>query len=55
METTLLRSGLSLPKIAFILRTCPPNHIHCAIQLFDQAMLVGGPLILVEGFSPQHP
>ena len=50
LETTLLRSCLSLPKLSFILRTCPPSHIHNASCEFDQAMreclehVVGGPI-----------
>ena len=50
METTLLRSCLALPKIAFALRTCPPNLIQQALVAFDDSMreilsdLVGGPL-----------
>ena len=50
METTLLRSCLALPKIAFALRTCPPNHIQQALVAFDETMrdalsdLAGSPL-----------
>ena len=38
METTLLRSCLALPKVAFALRTCPPSHIKEATTAFDNAM-----------------
>ena len=38
METTLLRSCLALPKVAFSLRTCPPSHIIQATATFDDAM-----------------
>ena len=50
METTLLRSCLSLPKIAFALRTCAPDFIQPALAAFDNTMrealsdLAGGPL-----------
>ena len=50
METTLLRSCLSFPKVAFALRTCPPRHINGATEAFDAVMrealsdLAGGPL-----------
>ena len=32
LETTLLRSCLSLPKLSFTLRSCPPSHI-CSYDL----------------------
>ena len=57
METTLLRSCLALPKVAFALRTCPPSHIKEATTAFDNAMrealsdLVG--LGLAKGLPPQ--
>ena len=50
METSLLRSCLSLPKIAFSLRTCAPDFIRPALAAFDNTMrgalsdLAGGPL-----------
>ena len=50
LEATLLRSCLSLPKIVFALRTCPPMHAFHAFQTFDHIMLealsdlIGGPL-----------
>ena len=50
METALLRSCLSLPKLAFILRCCPPTLILNALKSFDGLMrealsdLVGSPL-----------
>ena len=50
MEATLLRSCLSLPKVAFALRTSPPSHIQQATLAFDNTMLealsdlAGGPL-----------
>ena len=49
-ETTLLRSCLALPKVSFILRTCPPTHIRQAATDFDHALrlalesIVGGRL-----------
>ena len=39
MEATLLHSCLSLPKVVFALRTCPPVHIFHALQTFDHIML----------------
>ena len=50
MEATLLRSCLSLPKVVFALRTCPPVHIFHALQNLDHILLealsnlAGGPL-----------
>ena len=38
LETTLLRSCLSLPKIAFALHTCAPNFIRPALSAFDNTM-----------------
>ena len=38
METTLLRSCLSLPKVAFALSTCPPEYIANASKAFDSAI-----------------
>ena len=38
LETTLLRSCLALPKVAFSLRCCPPSHIKETISVFDDAM-----------------
>ena len=38
MEATLLRSCLTLPKVAFFLRTCPPSHIIQATVTFDETM-----------------
>ena len=38
LETTLLRSCLSLPKLSFTLQTCPPSYIHRASCEFDYAM-----------------
>lgn len=38
METTLLRSCLSLPKIAFTLRSCPPGHLRNSTSFFDDCM-----------------
>ena len=49
-ETTLLRHCLSLPKILFSLRTCPPEFIKQATDVFDAqirdilADIAGGPL-----------
>ena len=39
MESTLLRSCLALPKVAFSLRSCPPSHIQHATAAFDETML----------------
>ena len=39
METTLLRSCLALPKMAFALRTIPPSHTQQATVVFDNPML----------------
>ena len=50
MQTTLLRSCLSLPKFNFSLRTCPPSVIKKAASLFDDSVqealedITGGPL-----------
>ena len=50
METTLLRSCLSLPKFNFALRTCPPSAIQVSTAAFDNLMrdslsdLAGGPV-----------
>ena len=50
METALLRSCLSLPKLAFILRCCPPPKILNALNYFDDVMrealsdMLGSPL-----------
>ena len=38
METTLLRSCLSLPKFNFALRTCPPSAIQVSTAAFDNLM-----------------
>ena len=38
METSLLRSCLSLPKISFMLRTCAPHLILSALSAFDDIM-----------------
>ena len=35
LEYTLLRSCLSLPKVSFLLRACPPSHILNAAKDFD--------------------
>ena len=50
METTILRLCLSLPKVSFVLRSCPPNYVKDATSTFDNAIrealsdLAGGPL-----------
>ena len=50
LQTTLLRSCLSLPKFNFALRTCPPSVILKATSAFDAAVrealedITGGPL-----------
>ena len=50
METTLLRSCLTLPKLAYILRCCPPALISNVLNSFDGLLhdalsdLVGSPL-----------
>ena len=38
VETTLLRSCLALPKLSYVLRTCPPDHITHATRQFDSIM-----------------
>jgi len=38
MEAALLRSCLSLPKLAHLLRTCPPTVILGALEKFDEIM-----------------
>ncbi len=38
VETTLLRSCLALPKLSYILRTCPPDYISHATRQFDSTM-----------------
>ena len=38
LETTLLRSCLSLPKFSYVLRTCPPSNICQATLSFDAAI-----------------
>ena len=50
METALLRSCLALPKVAYLLRTCPPALFQQSLGSFDHIMrdalsdLAGGPL-----------
>ena len=50
LETSLLCSCLALPKVSFVLRTCPPSHICHTTVDFDSAIreslesIVGGPL-----------
>ena len=49
LETTLLWSCLALPKVAYVLHTCPPSLIPKALDSFDSLMwdalcdLVGSP------------
>ena len=49
LETTLLRSCLALPKVSYVLRTCPPSHIARATMDFDATIMeslesiLGGP------------
>ena len=38
MECTLLRSCLALPKVSYILHTCPPQFINDALECFDNLM-----------------
>ncbi len=38
LETTLLHSCLTLPKVPFSLRTCPPDYIKQATATFDESM-----------------
>ena len=38
MEATLLRSCLSLPKVAYMICTCPPGLIQRALEEFDHTM-----------------
>ena len=50
VETSLLRLCLTLPKVSFILRTCPISHIRHAAEEFDNAVrdaleiTMGGPM-----------
>ena len=50
MESTLLRHCLSLPKIFYSLRTCPPDFVREATTVFDDLIrdtlsdIAGGPL-----------
>ena len=50
IQSTLLHSCLALPKLNFLLRSCPPVYIHQATMAFDNMMreclfeLAGGPL-----------
>ncbi len=50
VETTLLRSCLAIPKLSYILRTCPPDHITHATRHFDSVIrkslesIVGSPI-----------
>ena len=50
LEISLLRSCLALPKVSYILRACPPNHICRSTADFDKAIretlvsILGGPL-----------
>ena len=38
VETSLLRLCLALPKVSFILRTCPISHIRHTAEEFDNAV-----------------
>ena len=38
MESTLLRSCLALPKVSYVLRTCPSELIRDALSCFDDSM-----------------
>ena len=50
LESTLLHSCLALPKVSFVLRTCPLSHICDTVQEFDQSIrntleaISGGPM-----------
>ena len=50
LETTLLRSCLALPKVAFVLRACPPSHTRNTAEEFDSTIqealegILGGPM-----------
>ena len=50
LETTLLRSCLALPKVAFVLRTCPLSHTRNTAEEFDSTIrealegILGGPM-----------
>ena len=50
LENSILRSCLALPKVSFVLRTCPPSHICHTTVDFDSTIreslesIVGGPL-----------
>ena len=47
LETTLLRSCLSLPKFSYVLRTCPPSNSCQATSNFDAAVLGGAIITMV--------
>ena len=61
LQTTLLRSCLSFPKISYILRTCPPSHILQATRNFDTAIrgsledILGGPCPEWSGLKASLP
>ena len=61
MEITLLRSCLALPKISFVLHTCPPSHIVKVTEAFDNLMresledTAGGPLSEWAGLKATLP
>ena len=50
LETTLLRSCIAFPKVAFVLRACPPSHTHITAEEFDSTIrealegILGGPM-----------
>ena len=47
LELTLLRSCLALPKVSFVLRTCPLSNICQAVKNFD--ILIRGSLEIILG------
>ena len=61
LQTALLRSCLSFPKISYILRTCPPSHILQATRNFDTGIrgsledILGGPCPEWSGLKASLP
>ena len=54
VEFVLLRSCLSLPKLSFSLRTCPPDHLAASLKLFDGLMRDALGSILGVGLSDRQ-
>ena len=61
LETAILRSCLALPKVTYVLRTCPPSHIVSATREFDMAIrealegILGGPCPEWSWLKPSLP